>query len=198
MSPLYKSELKLTWPFQDLKKNPRKLTRSVQHCSRTPQDESLFTQIFRSSQLNLWKSELKKLWKTRPDQVHSTLHVLVIVFRKPMITTEQSAGNSSYFSLDFITTEAAGCHFTMTDANSPAWNEQSSVRRFSVACTQRCMATCKRGRWGEKYIRNTVGYDIGHPHFLPTVNYHTSEDVFTYPSFQQAQQLMYLSGLNIS
>ena len=29
------------------------------------------------------------------------------MFRKPRVTTKQSAGNSSYFSLSFITTEAA-------------------------------------------------------------------------------------------
>ncbi len=34
------------------------------------------------------------------------------MFRKPRVTTEQSAGNSSYFSLGFITTYVNKAHIT--------------------------------------------------------------------------------------
>lgn len=48
-----------------------------------------------------------------------------------MIITEQSAGNSSYFSLSFITTETASCHFSWQTTQIHLHEIWSSVSWFS-------------------------------------------------------------------
>lgn len=135
------------------------------------------------------QNKIQKSGKTNTYQVHLRWVVFVILFRKPIIITEQSAGNSSYFSLSFITTETASCHFSWQTMQIHLHEIWSSVSWFSRDNYAALHGKLWEGKTLDKQLRRATAFlenkekrvefrkvdeasSLSHLTALPTQGYH--------------------------